>query len=116
MFNLFALLDPTKRTIAYCYFSVILVEPPKKMFSDISLIQLSLLKRPNLFKVHLIGLVVPDFVGFRIRSGLSVVLDQKLVGSSQLGSLRVGGRPDGGVEDAEEPDDQSDDAFGVELK
>ena len=67
---------------------------------------------------HLLRLVVPNFLGFRVgRSvGLAVVLHQQLVGSGQLGRLRVGGRPDGRVEDAQKPDDQADYAFGVQLK
>lgn len=67
---------------------------------------------------NLISLVVPNFLTLWIGGsvGLPVVLDQQLVGAGQLGGLGVGGSPDGGVEHAEEPDDQTDDALSVKLE
>ena len=68
-------------------------------------------------EMHLITFIVPDFLGLCIRrsSGFTVILDKKLVWSGQFWGLRVGGCSDGGVENAQEPDDQTDDALCVEL-
>ena len=65
---------------------------------------------------YLVILVIPNFLRLGICVCFSVFLDQKFVGSGQLGRLGTGSCPDGRVEHAQEPDHQTDDALSIELQ